>query len=368
MNPESNNQLMNPGTPSGAGMVGGGPATNGIGGAGLSMADSLASAEDNLTSAGLAANNGGNNIMGLDQLGSTNPEAMMTPPDDAPLVPAAPVPGSIGSVTSVPPAPAAPVPAPGFGADSAAPAAAPFNPFAPQPANDQAAPSGQPLQESMNSSLPPVGGPIPAPAPVPQAAPIKPAKNKAKLGDGKSNILTIILAGLALIFLISTIVMSVLYVNAINNPKIVYMPTVSNGTLKSLSCSRASDFGFLAGYEGVPALGTETVVANYVDDKLNGISFEYEIGYTDADGANIAKDALLQQKNEAFLNELGNAFDTDFKVDGNVLVGAIKSKGDSISESVAQHVTYGSVSDDNSIALSDLRTLYEGAGYVCVVE
>ncbi len=73
-------------------------------------------------------------------------------------------------------------------------------------------------------------------------------------------------------------------------------------------------------------------------------------------------------KNEAFLNELGNAFDTDFKVDGNVLVGAIKSKGDSISESVAQHVTYGSVSDDNSIALSDLRTLYEGAGYVCVVE
>lgn len=368
MNPESNNPLMNPGTPSGTGMAAGGPATNGIGGPGLSMADSLASAEDNLTSAGLAANNGGNNIMGIDQLGSTNPEAMMTPPEDAPLVPAAPVPGSIGSVTSVPPAPAAPVPAPGFGVDSAAPAAAPFNPFAPQPANDQPSPAGQPLQDPVGSSLPPVGGPLPAPAPVPQPAPAKPAKNKTKLGDGKSNILTIILAGLALIFLISTIVMSVLYVNAINNPKIVYMPAVSNGTLKSLSCSRASDFGFLAGYEGVPALGTETVIANYVDDKLNSVDFEYEIGYTDADGASIARDALLQQKNEAFLNELGNVFDANFEVDGNVLVGTIESKGDNISDSVAQRVTYGSVSDSNSTALSDLRTLYEGAGYVCVVE
>lgn len=368
MNPESNNPLMNPGTPSGTGMAAGGPATNGIGGPGLSMADSLASAEDNLTSAGLAANNGGNNIMGIDQLGSTNPEAMMAPPEDAPLVPAAPVPGSIGSVTSVPPAPAAPVPAPGFGVDSAAPAAAPFNPFAPQPANDQPAPAGQPLQDPVGSSLPPVGGPLPAPAPVPQPAPVKPAKNKTKLGDGKSNILTIILAGLALIFLISTIVMSVLYVNAINNPKIVYMPAVSNGTLKSLSCSRASDFGFLAGYEGVPALGTETVIANYVDDKLNSVDFEYEIGYTDADGASTARDALLQQKNEAFLNELGNVFDANFEVDGNVLVGTIESKGDNISDSVAQRVTYGSVSDSNSTALSDLRTLYEGAGYVCVVE
>ena len=128
MNPEENNINSNPTTPGGTNPAGGDND--------LTMADGLASAQDNLTSAGLAASTD-DGIMDLNQLGATAPEAVMTPPIDDPLVPAAPVPGSIGSVTSVPPVnpdpttgtmpvdPNAPVATP-----VAEPAPAPYNPFA----------------------------------------------------------------------------------------------------------------------------------------------------------------------------------------------------------------------------------------------
>lgn len=67
----------------------------------LSMADSLASAADNLTSAGMAAKEPDNGSIGLGQIGASDPSATMERPDE-PLVPAAPVPGSLGSVTSGP--------------------------------------------------------------------------------------------------------------------------------------------------------------------------------------------------------------------------------------------------------------------------
>lgn len=67
----------------------------------LSMADSLASAADNLTSAGMAAKEPDNGSIGLGQIGASDPSATMERPTE-PLVPAAPVPGSLGSVTSGP--------------------------------------------------------------------------------------------------------------------------------------------------------------------------------------------------------------------------------------------------------------------------
>ncbi len=69
----------------------------------LSMSDSLASAQDDLTSAGQAAANSSDAI-GLDQL-DLNSNSITTSSasyDDRPLVPAAPVPGSIGSAMSAP--------------------------------------------------------------------------------------------------------------------------------------------------------------------------------------------------------------------------------------------------------------------------
>lgn len=67
----------------------------------LSMADSLASAADNLTSAGMAAKEPDTGSIEMNEIGASNPSAQMERPDE-PLVPAAPVPGSIGSVTSGP--------------------------------------------------------------------------------------------------------------------------------------------------------------------------------------------------------------------------------------------------------------------------
>lgn len=82
----------------------------------LSMADSLASAADNLTSAGMAAKTPDNGSIGLGQIGASDPSATMERPDE-PLVPAAPVPGSLGSVTSGP-AVASSDNAAGFGAST----------------------------------------------------------------------------------------------------------------------------------------------------------------------------------------------------------------------------------------------------------
>lgn len=92
---------------------------------GLSMADSMAAAQDNLTSAGMAAPDANSNALGLDQISSMDPAASMAT-SDQPLVPAAPVPGSIGSVTSVPPLTPAPDPAD----STAATGINPNNPFA----------------------------------------------------------------------------------------------------------------------------------------------------------------------------------------------------------------------------------------------
>ncbi len=115
MNPDGTNSSTN------TGAVGGSPAAGmGATGAGsvvppaldftssspaeatsLSMADSLASAADNLTSAGMAAKEPDNGSIEMNEIGASDPSATMERPDE-PLVPAAPVPGSIGSVTSGP--------------------------------------------------------------------------------------------------------------------------------------------------------------------------------------------------------------------------------------------------------------------------
>lgn len=110
MNPEETNSNANMGATAAPGGVPGvgtsGSAsidftTMGDSSNGLSMADSMASAEDNLTSAGMAAKDDGSNAIGLDQIGASDPSATMARPDE-PLIPAAPVPGSIGSAISGP--------------------------------------------------------------------------------------------------------------------------------------------------------------------------------------------------------------------------------------------------------------------------
>ena len=167
MNPEDQNPTTNPAAPAGpapdptAGTTPTAPATpttpaasDAPADAALSPADSLAAAQESLTAAANAAAAGPDPIAAADAVAAsaTTPDPVTTPdpapttpadpttPDtsdtsvtdadtaaiiDEPLVPAAPVPGSIGSVTSVPPVadPAATADAPADNAFAAAAAA-----------------------------------------------------------------------------------------------------------------------------------------------------------------------------------------------------------------------------------------------------
>lgn len=129
MNPNENN----PFSPTGAGGTSGSstpspvdftnPSALNTNTSSLSMSDSLASAQDSLTSAGQAAVAPSSTI-GLDELGADKPSAAMDLPNQ-PLTPAAPVPGSIGSVTSVPANNPEPATDPLVAAASSTPAPAP---------------------------------------------------------------------------------------------------------------------------------------------------------------------------------------------------------------------------------------------------
>ncbi len=227
---------------------------------GLSMADSLASAQDNLTSAGMAANDAGNATLDLSQLSSSDPQATMNRPEE-PLVPAAPVPGSIGSVTSGPAAMA----------DPAAPAAAdaattPYNPFATpaapqaqQPAVAQAAPvATQAAQPDMSQT---------SSTNVPTA--LQPKTSKFSMKGGKSSMLTWILGIAAGVFAIATIVFMVLWIQGMGNEKIVYVPnTVRPEPVQtSATCVMEREAGAEDGMEGLMGIAS-TVNLNFMDDSL----------------------------------------------------------------------------------------------------
>lgn len=224
---------------------------------GLSMVDSLASAQDNLTSAGMAANDAGNTTLDLSQLGSSDPQATMNRPEE-PLVPAAPVPGSIGSVTSGPATAADPAATPAV-ADAAA---APYNPFAStavpqtqQPVANQAAQVSQPDMSQTSSTN------------VPTA--LQPKTSKFSMKGVKSSMLTWILGIAAGVFAIATIVFMVLWIQGMGNEKIVYVPnTVRPEPVQtSATCVMEREAGAEDGMEGLMGIAS-TVNLDFMDDSL----------------------------------------------------------------------------------------------------
>lgn len=350
MNPEDNNLNLNPGMP------GGGMTNDPLSGTGgLNMADGLASAQDNLTSAGLAASTGGG-VMDLNQLGATAPEAVMTPPIDEPLIPAAPVPGSIGSVTSVPPVNAGAVdampmdtPSPVAGTPVAEPAPAPYNPFAaPQPTATSA--SNQPAGTAPNPAFQPA---------------VPPKKSKMQMSP-----LVIALGIISAILLVTTIVFVVLYINAKNiPPKVVYMDRPneeSNARIEMLTCSRETDFAGYAGL-GEPAIGSETMTASYTNNDLRAVSMDYAMRFADEGAANLAQSNFAAER-APVLEAITNSFAVNYNVDGGNLDIEIVSGRDAFTESDAAVLMYGLDNGNSSVSLDAVRGLYESAGYTCSVE
>ena len=372
MNPEENNPLANPGVPD-FGM------TNGqmnLPGNDLAMSDNLSMAGDSLTAAGMAAAPTMAGPLNFNQSGSVDGENNPAiTPNEEPLVPAAPVPGSIGSVTSVPAA--------------AEPMA---NPFAPVDSSNSMmtgampAPEIEPQSASYNPFAQPASSPAPAPAPTPVApAPEQPAQSfmtpakdtvnpafqptPAPMNSKKShsmNPLTAILAIACALLLISTIVFAALFINAKNNPKVVYVPTVSGGEADSqisfLTCSRSEEMNWLIN-DAYTVPASHTLTLSYSNDKISAILDEHQATLATEEDANIARDIFSNANAEPVVPEVVEAI-----VNGNILDTSISLEGDSFTAENASIYLYGATEGVPTTSMDDVRATFEAEGYVCTVE
>ena len=330
----------------------------------LTADDHLAAAQENLTAAAnatapdtssapvdLSASTAATDLTA--DAGSTP----STPTFDEPLVPAAPVPGSIGSVTSVPPVAANPADAPADNAFAAAaaaePAAAPFNPFAQDAAasatnpTDPAPPPTDPPRRK-----PPIHPPWPPKPPTPQ--PKKP---------------TLILGIAAGVFLIATIVMTILYINALNHKEIVYYPQATDPepVVETLSCTQVLDLAYLAGY-ATPVNGNRTVTATYTDDTLTAMTVNYDATYGNDIDANTAR-ANLEAAQIALVNTPESAFTAAYSTNGATMLAELQSVDDLLTNDAAETLLFGTVSGNpEAMARANLEASLTAAGAVCTVE
>lgn len=402
MNPEDQNPTTNPAAPADpapdptAGTTPAAPATpttsDAPADAALSPADSLAAAQESLTAAANAAAAGPDPIAAADPVAAstttsdpvTTPDlAPTTPADptapatsdtsvtdadtaaiiDEPLVPAAPVPGSIGSVTSVPPVadPAATADAPADNAFAAAaaaePAATPFNPFA-QPA-DTAAPTAS--AASATDSVNPVFQPV-NPGTTPAAHPAKKPAIRPQL-------LILILGIAAGLFLIATIVLAILYVNALNNKEVVYYPQVTDPepVVETLSCTQVLDLAYLAGY-ATPVNGNRAITATYTDDALTALTVSYDATYNSDLDANTAR-ANLEAAQISLVNTPESSFTAAYNVNGATMLADLQSVDDLLTNDAAETLLFGTVSGNpDAMTRTGLEATLTQAGATCTVE
>lgn len=402
MNPDENNPLANPGMPDyGAVNNPVGAPTNDI-----AAMDNFSMAGDSLTAAGMAAAPTMPGPINLDQASDAQPPVSPFAPIDEPLAPAAPVPGSIGSASSAPtlPSTSAPAPITPVSVDSAAvpPVAVPAdplpNPFASvnsaTPASEPAAGSA-PVAEAQSQSAPynpfAQSAPAPAAAPSPMAAsapvsdPTKPfmtpAKNtinpafqpapststKAPKSHRSISPLTAILGVTTAILLITTIIFVVLFVNAKNNPKVVYVPTVSGGdesetNIELLSCSRSEDYSWMVDFV-YPVVNNINLTANYSNGELSALTSEYHLAFASEEDANNGRTTL----ENAVLN-LPFQTIAEYSVDGNNLNANIQPATSPLTADAAMNFIYGTTEGEPSLTLDAVRAHLEGQGGVCSVE
>lgn len=328
---------------------------------GLSMADSLASAQDNLTSAGMAANDAGNTTLDLSQLGSSNPQATMDRPDE-PLVPAAPVPGSIGSVTS----------GPAMTADTTATSVtpetqtAPYNPFAAPTATSQdtatqsasaAAPAGQPNMAQTSSTS------------VPTA--LQPKTSKFSMKGGKSSTLTWILGIAAGVFAIAMIVFMVLWIKAMNEKQVVYVPNtpVQTPVETSASCVMDREATVDDGMDGLTGIAS-TVNLNFLDDKLT--NYDVNARYTFGEAAQAEASRSLFSTMVSLFSAVGagseeSPLSASYDVADNVVTLDMKTDVDGAleNEDITLDLPKDEASGEYLLDAVSIKDYLANQGYVC---
>lgn len=368
MNPEENNPLTNPGVPNFG--VPNNPMS--FPGNDQSTADNLSMAGDSLTAAGMAAGPTMPGPISFDQVNSSQASASSLAPDEDPLVPAAPVPGSIGSVTSVPAEPLANPFAPNDNTPSGAmpapevqPQVSPYNPFAATTeSTSPSTPAGTTPTATGSSPVKPMMTPVKDainPAFQPAPTPSKPKSSRS------ISPLTAILAIVSALLLISTIVFAVLFINAKNNPKVVYVPTVSDGEsnsqIKFLTCSRNEEMNWLIN-DAYVVPATRTFSLNYSNDQLTALNDEYQITFMSDIDAIAGRDIF----NTATAANLPVPSNVEYYLNGNILNVSIIPTEDPLTDSTAQTYLYGSTEGTPTVALDDVQSFLEANGFTCSVE
>ncbi len=417
MNPNENN----PSSPTGAGGAAGGatPAsaassTSGIPSpidftnpsalntntSSLSMADSLASAQDNLTSAGQAANTGASTAMGLGQLGANDPSASMERPAET-LKPADPVPGSIGSVTSVPPLAntvAEPMNSPAFGggvstsstdaAGGATGSAMPVMGAAGGAAASSATAtpatsttSAKPVQPYYNPFARTNMGTSTATSStnVPPALQPQVSKFSDKLNGGekkKGNLMMLLGWLLAALFAVAAIVFAILWLNAKDNERIIYRdPPISQDpvtdTVTMMNCTQ--DYGNVA-IEGLANLtnSRREIVARFVNDQLNKIDLANI--YTFADNFAAEESRGYFDSHNAWYGDIANnlgvaAVTTNLNIEGNTVRYDVSATADNL---VGDYIGVFNLTPNGEgkieTSLESISQAYTNAGFMCATE
>lgn len=398
MNPEETNPMANPGAAGTGGMSSGPVDFTANNDARLSMADSLASAEDNLTSAGLAAKTSGSDAIGLDQIGASDPTATMARPDE-PLTPAAPMPGSIGSAMSGPSLDSAPLTMPS--ASASASGATPVNPFASSAAGTETsatptlsttpATPAMPAVPVANSQTAPVASATPATSGASEAMPMmsstssqnpgynpfamsEPAPVQPKVDMGaamrdkkKPNVLMVVLIGLVAVLAVAVVVLAVLWQQAVNNPTIKYVtqqpveeqPVAEDVTLV---CSRTMG-AEEAGGEAMVGLTsvTETDRMSYVAGTLSSVTMTQNYLFADA----MAAQGMAPMFDQIVAGMPGTA---NYVVNDMTVDFSVELSGDQLGGwTLNQGQTAEGVSLI-SLGVDEAKANLEGQGYTCFEE
>lgn len=354
----------------------------------LSMADSLASAQDNLTSAGQAASTGYSSAVGLDSLGAES--AAMVSPSQA-LKPADPVPGSIGSVTSMPPI--APSPSSMTGMDSSTSSATTTgNPFLMGAGSStmSGASAGtsttKPVQPYYNpfartqgtgatgSAMPTSSSKIP-PALQPQSEKFSNSMNGAGGKKGSGNIMPMLGWIMAVVFAITTAVFVFLWLTKKGEERIIYKDPIVQEPVSQkidmMTCTQ--DFGAepVEGLEGLSGHSRETA-ASFTDGKLKTVNMVESYAFVDAAAAEASR-GLFDNRNAFYAEVASNlgiqALTAELSIADAAVTYSLSGtdaqlSGDYIAAFALTPAVDGSVDG----TLEVVKANYENSGFVCVVE
>lgn len=353
---------------------------------------------------------------------STNIDGTMnnniSPTTLPPLTPAEPVPGSIGSVTSVPPLAPEPMDMGAFGGNAAgattsnmpvmgqAPESKPaagnnespyYNPFLRNNVNNESVAGASAATTNPAPSSAPMAGNAPVPSAAQPKVEDKFAERLKKSAEAKkpSNVMTLLGWLLAVLFAVVAIVMGILWWGEKNKkPQVVYVPATEQdetqnpdeggnegnidnpgvvGATVVLKCTMESG---VDGGEEMPGLinTVSDATMNYSENGLVDMGLNVGYVFTDADAATASKpmvdtvDAMLA----GIMTEAGTAIFTHgvSQIDNTVNFGVSADAATIVSNASLADMFKIPTAEDGTrnTTIDALRGVYEAEGFVCTTE